>query len=284
VRKKTRLTAAFISALLFSAVAGTIVVNLGEANPYLYETISPPRDALPPAITMFSPRNNTVFNTSDVFFNCLVEVGNSNVSYWVYGLWVTYKVDWQNDTMEFPILDEDDHSWTRVYFALEDVPDGNHSIIVEAFEGGHIVKQAGRSTIGLVQEFSMTSYSVVNFTVDTNAPTINFFSSRDKTCATRNFPLNFSVNEPVSQITYSLDGQGNVTIAGNMTLTNLPFGEHNVTIYATDNVGNTGTSETVCFTVNEPEPFPTALVLTASATSVTIIGITLIIYFKKCKH
>ena len=60
-------------------------------------------------------------------------------------------------------------------------------------------------------------------------------------------PLTLTVNEPVSQVTYSLDGQRNVTTAGNTTLTNLPYGEHNVTVYTTDKAGNVGASGTIHF-------------------------------------
>lgn len=76
-----------------------------------------------------------------------------------------------------------------------------------------------------------------------------------------------------------------MTITGNTTLANLPCGEHKVTVYAIDNVGNIG-SETIAFTILEPEaePFPTTLVATASVIAVAVVGIGLIVYFKKRKH
>jgi len=52
--------------------------------------------------------------------------------------------------------------------------------------------------------------------------------------------LNYTVNEPVSKIFFVLDGQWNVTIAGNTTLAGLSNGVHNVTVYAWDDVGNVG--------------------------------------------
>jgi hypothetical protein len=74
-----------------------------------------------------------------------------------------------------------------------------------------------------------------------------------------------------------------VTISGNTTLTDLPYGEHNVTVFATDEVGNTGASETIFFSIPEPpEPFPTSLVV-ASIITVIIVGIGLFVYFKKRK-
>jgi hypothetical protein len=68
-----------------------------------------------------------------------------------------------------------------------------------------------------------------------------------------------------------------------MTLSGLPNGDHNVTIYVTDEAGNTGVSETIYFTVDVPEPFPTTLVI-ASVITVAIVCIGLLLYFKKRKH
>jgi hypothetical protein len=95
--------------------------------------------------------------------------------------------------------------------------------------------------------------------------------------------LNFTVNDPLSQVSYCLDGQTNVSIIGNITLESLPYGEHNVTVYATDNVGNIG-AKTVFFTIMQPsKPFPTTLVV-ASAIIVAVVGTSLLIYFKKRKR
>jgi parallel beta-helix repeat protein len=79
---------------------------------------------------------------------------------------------------------------------------------------------------------------------------------------------------------YSLDGKENITIAGNTTLTGLSSGSHNVTLYAKDLV-DTETSETVWFSV--AEPFPTTMVI-AIITSVAVISVGLVVYFKKRKH
>jgi hypothetical protein len=55
-----------------------------------------------------------------------------------------------------------------------------------------------------------------------------------------------------------------------------------LTIYAKDEAGNVGTSETILFTVDVP--FPTTLVVAASGASVAIVGIGLFVYFKKRKR
>jgi hypothetical protein len=97
--------------------------------------------------------------------------------------------------------------------------------------------------------------------------------------------LNFTFNEETSQVSYSLDGHDNITITGNSTLTELPIGPHSLTLYARDLAGNTGASQTVNFTIaEEAEPFPAILVATASAASVAVIGLWLLVYVKKRKH
>jgi hypothetical protein len=97
-------------------------------------------------------------------------------------------------------------------------------------------------------------------------------------------PLDFTLSEQVSQITYSLDGQKNVTISGNTTLTGLSRGEHNVTIYATDEAGNLGTSETLYFTIEEPKPFLTLLVATASIIIIVGVVVAVFLLVRKQKH
>jgi hypothetical protein len=54
-----------------------------------------------------------------------------------------------------------------------------------------------------------------------------------------------------------------------------------LTVYAKDEAGNVGASETILFTVDVP--FPTTLVI-ASVSTVAIVGLALLIYLKKRKR
>lgn len=117
--------------------------------------------------------------------------------------------------------------------------------------------------------------------VDNVVPSILFLSPENKTYPTSSVPLNFTVDEPVSQIMYCLDGGSNVTVTGNTTLAGLANGDHALTVYVKDEAGNAGTSETMRFTVDVP--FPTTLVV-ASIALVAIVGVVLLTYFKKRKH
>lgn len=60
---------------------------------------------------------------------------------------------------------------------------------------------------------------------DSTPPAITLLSIENKTYETADLLLNFTVSEE-SQVSYSLDGQDNVTISGNCTLTKLSFGSH----------------------------------------------------------
>jgi parallel beta-helix repeat protein len=115
---------------------------------------------------------------------------------------------------------------------------------------------------------------------DTVPPRISIVSPVHKVYNDSSVQLTFSIYESASSMSYSLDGQDNVTIAGNTTLDELPNGSHNLTVYVTDLSGNTGVSEISYFSVDVPEPFPTTLVA-ASVITVAVIGIGLLVYFRK---
>ena len=101
--------------------------------------------------------------------------------------------------------------------------------------------------------------------------------------------LVFTVNKPVNWTGYSLDGQENVTITGNTTLSELANGLHNITVYAEDSFENMGASETVTFTIaKETETFPirlavAATVVVAALVLLAAVGVGLSAYFKKRK-
>jgi N-acetylneuraminic acid mutarotase len=134
---------------------------------------------------------------------------------------------------------------------------------------------------------SVTVYSTVEqytpFGYGTVPPTINVASPETNgTYVSGNVSLVFAVNKPVSWIGYSLDEQDNVTVSGNVTLSGLPSGLHNVTVYARDEFGNVGASETLSFTV--AEVFPVVPVAAASAASVAVLAVGLLVYFRKRNH
>jgi hypothetical protein len=144
-------------------------------------------------------------------------------------------------------------------------------------------------------EFSEGSYSIIVyasdsfgntgasnttlFTIDLSPPSVSILSPENKTYDVTDIPLTFILSEPASGMAYSLDGQENVTIAGNVTLAVLPVGSHSVVVYANDTAGNDGASRIIYFNI---EPFPIMLVV-AVIVIVVIIGAVYLIYFRKYK-
>jgi hypothetical protein len=280
--KRKALALTFISALLFSAVAGTQLANLADADPLIEE-----RYEFPPIVSIHSPANGVHVNSVLLNFT------------------VTKSGDWLSAPISFSyagglsqkLVSVSFHIDGKVYGSvapnsnlsspfnyslyLTNLTDGSHTLVVRADSTG-VVRNWISSTVYSMPIDSV--FATVNFTLDSTPPNVSFLSS-EKAYTTSEFPLNFTVNESVCKISYVLDGQENVTVAGNTTLANLPYGEHNVTVYATDNVGNIG-SETITFTIAEPEPepFPTVPVAAASVAVVAAVIAGLLLYFKKRKR
>jgi hypothetical protein len=263
--------------LLFSAAAGTQLVNLVRADTYEILHIAqvpPDSNTEPPKIEIFSPENNTSYNTGNIDLHLKVSAGDSATADSRF-LWdIQYEVDWQPERVcvyelipetNMPLLTEFS---TAINFT--GVSDGKHTVRVYATERGRYIFYV----------FEISGSSSVSFTVDTEPPKVSILSLENKTYSAASIHLNFTTSERVSHSSYSLDGQQNVTIAGNTTLTGLPNGDHNVTIYAIDEAGNTGVSKTIYFTVDVPEPFPTALVI-ASVITAAVVAVVLLVYFKK---
>jgi hypothetical protein len=243
--------------------------------------------AEPPLITILSPENKTQATTNiTLFFNVrignvtdlrinsseLLSMMNVNAVYYL-GDWQqnrTY-VDWENNTYaDFKRI-----AVQTLTFScdLTGIPEGNHIILVHATE-----EVPNPDLLFLPIEY--TSFAFVNFTIDTTPPSVLILSPEASTYDTPDVPLNFTVNESVSQVTYSLDGQKNVTVSGNMTLTELSDGAHNITVYAWDDAGNIGASETVHFSIKQPEAFPTLLIV-AIVVIVAVVCVLLLIYFRR---
>ena len=117
---------------------------------------------------------------------------------------------------------------------------------------------------------------------DNTPPEIIVLSSANQTYSKFTVPFVFTVDKPFNWTGYSLGGKENITVTGNFTLTDLPNGLHNLTIYANDTYGNKGASETVSFIVAVPEPFPVVPVTVIAVAAVVTAG--LLIYNKKRKH
>ena len=109
--------------------------------------------------------------------------------------------------------------------------------------------------------------------VDRTVPTVAVILPQSKTYDTSNVLLVFVVNDPPSWMAYSMDGQGNVTIDGNITIEGVSNGTHYVTVYSRDFAGNTGASDTVYFSVNIPgTPFVYWVLLVVAIVAVVLLS------------
>jgi len=84
--------------------------------------------------------------------------------------------------------------------------------------------------------------------------TITLLSPVNTTYSVNSVPLTFTVNRDTSWIGYCVDDLGNVTIAGNTTLSGLSDGEHTVIVYSNDTCGIMSASDMVHFAVDTTPP------------------------------
>ncbi|MCM1986141.1 PGF-pre-PGF domain-containing protein [Methanococcoides seepicolus] len=169
-------------------------------------------DTIVPTVTIELPQNTT-YATNTVNLNVSADEG---VAIWMYNV---------NGT--------GNHTFTpNITISL---PDGDHNVTVFA-----------NDTVGNV------GISMVNFTIDTTAPTVTIELPQNTTYATNTVNLNVSADEDVINWMYNVNATGNHTFTPNITLT-LPEGKHNVTVFAKDTVGNVGSSM-INFTIDIPLP------------------------------
>jgi hypothetical protein len=253
-------------------------------------------------VTIYSPVNATYYtNSLNLNLTCNCGVGLK--------IYFSYDIDGKDQypiTLTFNDTSGSGFQIMALGSALIQLPrlsGGQHQLTV--FEDAYLYGYLGANPPGAPfkptysgsHDYLASWVDTVYFTIDSNdgssdlappndfaPPTISLLSIENKTYEASDLPLNFTLNEPVSVIKFSLDGEENVTVFGNVTLAYLLNGEHNVTVYAIDEAGNVGSSETVVFTVAKPEPFPTTLVITAFCSSLAAVGVRLLAYFKKRKR
>lgn len=221
-------------------------------NIYVKSETTPPEfpppelpDAMPPTISILSPKNKR-YAVTDVPLAFTV----SELT-----LWMGYSLDGQAN-----VTIAGNTTLTGLYY-------GTHNIVVYAKDSAGNIGSSG----------------MVYFAIGT-LPSISILSPENKTYDTTDIPLTFTVTETVSWIGYSLDGQANVTITGNKTITGLPYGSHSLVVYAIDIAGNPGTSETIYFRIKtqQSEPFAT-WVVAAVVAIIVIIAVAAVVIKKRSK-
>ena len=271
--KRKGLTLTIILALLFSIVT---LFGSVSANP------------IPPTtrFRILSPLNDKTYLANSIFLNFTVTTYQGTQAYYIGTPTIQCYVDGEL-YHQFNLTDFTDsavgHSSINFSISLNGLNSGQHSVSVSKTANYDII----------LGNYSKSVFSgKVYFSVIV-PPRISLMSPQNQSYENANIPLNNTIfvdYEAVSWMGYSLDGKDNVTLTGNTTLTDLPNGEHSLTVYATDEAGNTGASETITFTIAKPEtqpeeePLPTTLVATVSVASAGIIAVGLLVYIKKCNR
>ncbi|MGD6851984.1 MAG: Kelch repeat-containing protein [Candidatus Bathyarchaeia archaeon] len=125
---------------------------------------------------------------------------------------------------------------------------------------------------------NMGTSNTVFFSVDTLPPSLAILSPSNQTYGSTDIQLTFILNEATTALTYSLDGGDKIDIQGNVTLPALANGAHHITVYATDEMGNSS-QETIYFDI---EPFP-FLVVVATVLIIIIAAASGYLFFVRRK-
>ena len=197
---------------------------------------------IPPVVTVLSPENSTYKS-----------------------LHIEYEVNRAVSWAGFSLDNGANKTLTGIT-EVTDIPDGQHVIVIFAKDTF--------GNIGASQE--------VYFTIDNAAPIITILIPLEQTYNTADIVLTFVVNKPVSDLSYVLDGQLEMSITGNVTLPVLSNGNHSIIVHAVDELGNEGSSKEVIFTI---APFPIFEVTTVVTLTIIILSsIYLIIKRVKTKN
>jgi len=234
----------------------------------------PPPDITAPTINISSP-TNTVYQSTTVSLEFTVDEPTSSLRY---------------------SLDGNANVTLLGNVTLNGLSNGLHSLTVYATDAaGNSAAATVHFTINspvYTQPANTATPSNEDKPNDTNPPqpttplAVSVNSPQNKTYNTNSIPLTFTVNDTASWIGYSLDGQENVTITGNTTLTALSTGSHSLSVSVNDTAGNTGTSATIYFTVAEEivvQPNLTEWLAATIISGAIIAAVADIVYFKKLK-
>ena len=121
------------------------------------------------------------------------------------------------------------------------------------------------------------------YLLETAPPKIEILSPQNRTYNETNVPLTFTIDKTSNWTGYSLDGESNTTINGNITWTASSNGLHNITVYANDTFGNMGASLTTSFSIAKSEPFATMIVVAVTLAVVLAVAAGLLVYLKRSR-
>lgn len=112
-----------------------------------------------------------------------------------------------------------------------------------------------------------------NFFLFHKQPTVSFSSSQTNNYNQSSIPVNFIIDEPITQIQYCLDGTENKTVSGNFTLNGLSNGNHSLIIYAKDYSETIVPSEICYFNVNVVNSFSISILIVSISVVICVLVI-----------
>ena len=224
--KETASKSAALLTLLMLTLASTQVVNSGNANMYAEATTPPPPGTIPPAITVANSENESVIQLV-----ANIASASCPTKYSLFSLpEVYYKGDWMTNESFGGYVD-------KLTLPLNNASSGTHLVLIRAEQGCFYGNEDGvpyyfRTNSSLIVKFMVENAQPFSakilaiFYLVTPLPNVvSLLSPENKTFISSTIPLDFTVNDLTTQLSYSLDGHDNVTIAGNTTLTALSDGE-----------------------------------------------------------
>jgi hypothetical protein len=247
-----------------------------KANPVIVPSVPAPSGVYL-TIDMASPTENATYPNGAInaVFNVTVDgpqliYGQALQEYLAVA---SYKGDWMQESKSCPPNIFRPTQFLAYNFSIARIPFGEHDLDFTASARGYFVLENGSS-----RSYTLEKTVSLRFLVLAN-PIVEFSSFQNTNFTTSTFPLNFTIDHPAAEMAYCLDGQEFVSISGNTTLRGLSNGRHNVTVYATDEYGYTGASDTLYFNVNVREfpVVPIAFAVVAAAAA----GVGLLVYFEK---
>ena len=165
--KKRFIAEVIISAFLFSLLAGMLVVEVAKANPMFnqdtYEgEIPPPEDVKPPIVTIFNPKNETLFSSSNISltFNVVPPQAGNVISIGLIDVY--YRVSWKagNTSVAHEYWNASDISVN-----LADIPQGPSSLEVYVIGQGAIETHSSTSVTYVSKLFSFLMMKAFCFLV-----------------------------------------------------------------------------------------------------------------------
>ena len=268
--------------LILALLASALLVALTEAADLGYVT------DLPAIVKIHSPYEDQVYSSRNIVFSVSVE--SPRKDYWeMTSVKITIFLDDKARSAETITQYLDQQGLVASYESVLRVEEeGLHSMYILAD-----IEYLSHHPQWPVSDFTGSGKSdVVNFRVETPPPIVTILSPDFQEAFNYStVSLEFCVSTLFSWVGYSLDGNDNVTVTGNTTLTGLSEGTHKIVVYATDEFGQTGKSHIRYFTIDTSSPsapssnsFPTTLVIAIIVlVSVVTISVGLLFYFRKRK-